>query len=86
MSYPLRQCKSAFDTIATSFSETNLDWLPPKYKESLRPLCQESGKLMNEYIFDLVRLLDLDAKAHTVDAWLDEHPFIFITRDCERVE
>lgn len=40
---------------------------------------------MYENVFDFVCLLDLNADAHAVDAWLDQDAFIFIPGDSEGV-
>jgi hypothetical protein len=41
---------------------------------------------MYEDILNLVCLLDLDADPHTVYTWLNEHPLILISRNCQRVQ
>lgn len=64
----------------------HLDWLPPQDEERLCSLCEEAGKLVDEDMLNLVCLLDLDAYAHAVDAGLDEHPLVLVSRDGERVQ
>lgn len=41
---------------------------------------------MYQDVFYLVRLLDLYADAHAVDARLDEHPLILVSRYRQRVQ
>ena len=41
---------------------------------------------MAQYPFDLVRLLDLDADAHTVYAGLYKHPFILVSRNRQGIQ
>jgi hypothetical protein len=65
---------------------THLNRLPPQHKESLRPLRQEPRKLMHQDMLNLVRLLDLDADAHTVDARFDEDTLVFVSRHGKGVE
>ena len=63
-----------------------LDRFPPQNVERLGALCQESRKLVDQNMFDLIRLLDLDAYPHAVDTWFDVHPLILVSRYGERVE
>ncbi len=63
----------------------NLDGFPPQYEECLCSLFQEPCELVNEYILDFVRLLDLDADTYTVDARFYEDLFIFIAGDRQRI-
>jgi hypothetical protein len=44
-------------------------------------LRQKSGEFVDQDVFDLVCLLDLDAYADTVDRGLDEHTFVLIARN-----
>ena len=55
--------------------------LPPEHEEGLGTLGQEAGELMDKYGLDLVGLLDLDADAHAVDGWLDEHTLVLVAGD-----
>ena len=60
---------------------THLNRFSPQDKERLRPLRQESRELMDQDILNLIRLLDLDANAHTVDAWLDQDALVLVSCD-----
>lgn len=60
---------------------THLDRFPPQNEEALRPLLQESRELVNQDVFNLVGLLDLDADAHGVDRRLDQDALVFIAGD-----
>ncbi len=60
-------------------ARTDLDRLPPQHKESLSPLGQESGEFVDEDMFNLICLFDLDADTDTVDAWFDEDSFILVS-------
>lgn len=57
-----------------------LNWLPPQNEKGLRPLCQESRKLMHKDVLNLVRLFDLDTDSYTVDAGFNEYPLILVAR------
>jgi hypothetical protein len=35
-------------------------------------------------MLNLIRLLDLDADAYAVDAWLDKHPLVLVARNRQR--
>lgn len=50
-------------------------------EEGLGSLGQETGKLVHEDGFDLIGLLDLDADADRVDAGLNQHPLVLVTRN-----
>lgn len=41
---------------------------------------------MYQNVLNLVGLLDLDANADRVDAWLDQDPLVFVARNGERGE
>jgi hypothetical protein len=60
--------------------------LPPQNEEGLGALCQEARKLVHQYVFYLVRLLDLYAYPHTVDAGLNEDLLVLVSRHGKRVE
>jgi hypothetical protein len=64
----------------------NLDGLPAEDEEGLGPLGQEAGELVDQDVFDLVGLLDLDADTDAVDAGLDKDAFIVVSRDGQGVE
>lgn len=59
------------------------NWFSSQNEKGLGSLGQETGKLVDKYGFDLVGLLDLDADADRVDARLDEHPLVLVTRNHE---
>lgn len=63
-----------------------LDWLPPHDVEGLGSLGQEPCELVDQDVFNLICLLDLDAYAHTVDTGLDVHAFLGVPRHGERVQ
>lgn len=64
----------------------DLDWLPPEDKEGFGTLGQEPSKLVDQDMLDFVRLLDLDAYPHAVDARLDEHPLVLVASNGQRRE
>ena len=41
---------------------------------------------MDQNMLNFIRLLDLDAYAHAVDAWLDKDPLILVSRNGERIQ
>lgn len=59
-------------------SSPYLDRFPPENEEGLGSLRQESREFMDQDGLDFVGLLDLDANAYTVDAWLDEDLLVFV--------
>ncbi len=61
-----------------SSGRSNLDGLPPENEEGLGTLCQEPGKLVDQDVFDLVGLFDLDADPYAVDAGLDEDTLVLV--------
>jgi hypothetical protein len=61
-----------------SHQVTCLDGLPPEDEEGLGSLGQESGKLVDQDVLDLVCLLDLDAYPYAVDAGLDEDTLVLV--------
>jgi len=63
-----------------------LDRLPPHNVEGLGSLRQEPCELVDQDVFNLICLLDLDAYAHTVDAGLDVYAFMLIPRYGKRVQ
>ena len=64
----------------------SLDRFPPQDNEALCSLLQEPCELVDQNVFDLICLLDLDAYAHAVDTGLDENALILVARDGEWVE
>ena len=64
----------------------NLDRFSSQDEELLGSLGQETRELVHKNVLNLVRLLDFDTDADTVDTGLDEDPFRLIARDCERVQ
>lgn len=92
MSYPCGQAlvSMTWDPMhacdAGALSGTHLDWFPPQDEESLGSLGQESGKLVDQDVFDFVGLLDLDADAHTVDAGLDEDSLVLVSGNDQGVQ
>lgn len=59
---------------------------PPQNVERLGSLRQESRELVYQYVFNLIRLLDLYAYPHAVDTWLDEDPLVLIPRNGKWVQ
>ena len=41
---------------------------------------------MHKNVLDLIRLLDAYAHPHAVHRGFDEHPFLGVAADCERIE
>ena len=68
-----------------NISAAHLHWLPAQDEERLSTLRQESCKLVDQDVLNLVCLLDLDADADTVDAGLNEDSLVLISRNGERV-
>ena len=64
----------------------SLDRFPPKDDEALCSLLQEPCELVDQNVFDLICLLDLDAYAHAVDAGLDEDALVLVARNGEGVQ
>jgi hypothetical protein len=64
----------------------SLDRFPSQDDEALRSLLQEPCELVDQDVFDLVCLLDLNAYAHAVDARLNQDSFILIARYGEGVQ
>ena len=62
-----------------------LDWLPAHDIERLGSLGQEACELVDQDVFNLICLLDLDAYAYTVDTRLDVHAFFRVSRHGKRV-
>lgn len=77
---PMPQCQHCPPKILTP-QKLYLNSLPPQYEKSLRPLRQESRKLVHQYILNLIRLLDLDTDADAVHTWLDQNSFVFVAGD-----
>lgn len=72
-------CNQERDVIA-------LDRFPPQDVEGLCSLRQESRELVHQDVFNLVRLLDLDAYPHAVYRRLDVHLLVLVSRHCKRVQ
>lgn len=68
------------------FEQTHLNSLPSEYKKGLRPLCQESGKLMYQNMLYLVRLLDLDANPNAIYAGFNKDLLVLVPRYCQWVQ
>ena len=64
----------------------SLDRFPPEDNKALCSLLQEPCELVDQNVFDLICLLNLDAYAHAVDAGLDEDALVLVTRDGKRVQ
>lgn len=62
-------------------NKTDLDRLPPQDKERFGTLRQESRKLVDQDVLNLVGLLDLDADADRVDAGLDQDALVLVARN-----
>ena len=84
MSYPWNRCVSCWVREGAG-GQSHLDGLPPEDEEGLGALCQEAGKLVDQNMLDLIRLFDLDAYAHAVDAGFDQDSFIFISGNCQGI-
>ena len=65
---------------------SNLDWLAPKDEEGLRSLRKESCELVYENVFDLVSLFYVYADPHAIDTRLDQHLFVFIPCNSQRIQ
>lgn len=65
---------------------TYLDWFPPQDEEGFCALCQESGELVHQDMFNFICLLDPDAHTNTVHAGLNQDLFVLIPRNCEGVK
>lgn len=88
MSYPfddfLGQPSSELSGKRERMKRTDLDRLSSQNDKRLCALHEESGEFVCEDPLDLVGLLDADAQSDAVDACLDEHPLVFISRNDER--
>jgi hypothetical protein len=60
---------------------TDLDRFPPQNEEGLRTLRQESCKLMDQDMLNLIGLLDLDADTDGVDAGLNQDTLVLVARN-----
>ena len=63
-----------------------LHGLSPQYEERFRPLCQKSGELVHQNVFNLVGLLNFDANPDTIDARFYQNFLVLVSRNCQRVE
>ena len=63
-----------------------LDRLSSQNVEGLCSLRQEACELVDQDVLNLIGLLDLDAYSYAVDARLNVHAFILVSRDGERVQ
>lgn len=55
-----------------------LDRFPPQNEESFCSLCQEARELVHQNVFYLIRLLDLYADPHAVDAWFYQDLLVLV--------
>jgi hypothetical protein len=88
MSYPcgIQSALAAFLLFDQTFGlATCLDGLPPEDEECLCSLRQETSKLVDQDVLNLVCLLDLDAYPHAVDAGLNEHSLVLVSRNDQGV-
>jgi hypothetical protein len=60
---------------------TDLDRFPSQDKEGFCSLRQESSKLVDEYLLNVVGLLDLDAYPDAVDTRLDQDSLVLVARN-----
>lgn len=65
---------------------SNLDGLSAEDEESLGPLSQESGEFVDQYVLNLVCLLDLYAHPDAVDAGFDEDSLVVVSRHSQGIE
>lgn len=63
-----------------------LDRLPPQDEERLGTLRQKPCEFVNQNVFNLICLLYPDAHADTVDTWLNEDLFVFVSGDVQRIK
>jgi hypothetical protein len=64
----------------------SLDRFPPQDVKRLCSLGQEAGELVNQYMLNLICLLDLDAYPHAIDAGLDIDALVLVARYGQRVQ
>lgn len=63
----------------------SLHWLPAQNEERFRSLGEEPSKFVNKNVLDLICLLDSDAYAYGIVAWLNFDLLIFIPADMQPV-
>jgi hypothetical protein len=64
----------------------HLDGFSPQHNETLSALHQESRELVAENTLNLICLFDLDTNTDRVHRRFDEHPLVFVSGYCQRVE
>lgn len=71
------------------FTETRLrlylDRFSPQNEEGLSTLCQKASKLVDQDVFNLVGLFDLDADSDAVDTRLNQDLFAIVSSNGERI-
>lgn len=60
--------------------------LPPQDEECFGSLSKKSCELVDEDVLDFIRLLDLYADSHAVDAGLNEDTLVLVARNSQRIE
>lgn len=65
---------------------TCLDWFPSQDEEGFRSLGEESGEFVDKNLLNLVCLLDFNADADAVDAWLNEDFLVVIPGHCQWIQ
>ena len=64
----------------------DLDRFSPQDEERFRPLRQKARKLVNQDVFNLVCLLDLDRHPDAIHAGLHQDPLILVPRYCQGIQ
>lgn len=62
-----------------------LDFFPPQDHKVFGSSHHEAHKLMAQKFLDLIGLLDGDGYPNRVDRWLDQNPFLLISRNNHRI-
>ena len=63
-----------------------LNCLSPEDEECLRSLGKKPGKLVHQYVLNLVCLFYLDADPYTVHTRLDQNLLVLVSRHYQRIE
>ena len=78
------------DTISTKSQNldccTNLYWLSAEDEKRFCSLGEEPCEFVHKYMLNLIRLLNLDANTHTINAGLYQNSFVFVSRDGKRIQ
>ena len=73
-------------TILQRIRQAYFDWFTTKDEEGFGSLCEKSCELMNEDMFYFISLFDLYTDANAIYAGFDEDFFVFVPRNCQRIE